>query len=102
MKVVKLLPQAIDRLLRVHRVAGAYRTLFANREPGLPGTDVLSDLRAFCWPMGRERAKAPPDALALARLDGRREVFERILTLALGSQEGIEREIARLKELHGD
>lgn len=90
------------RLLRIQRVAGAYRQLFAETAAGTPGADVLADLRAFCWPMGSEKPPGALDALALARAEGRREVFERVLTLSRGSQTGIEREIARLKEMHGD
>lgn len=90
------------QLLRIQRVAGAYRTLFLGKEAGTPGADVLADLRAFCWPMGSEKPKAAQDALALARAEGRREVFERVMTLSHGSLVGIETEIVKLKEMHGD
>jgi hypothetical protein len=55
----------------------AYRTTFTgdNEKTHESGKQVLGDLRAFC---GATKSNYSSDALEMARMEGRREVFNRI------------------------
>ena len=50
----------------------AYRLSLGNEA----GKDVIADLRSFC---NGTRSNFSPDALEMARMEGRREVFMRIM-----------------------
>jgi hypothetical protein len=67
------------RRLRVMFISRAYKGLFL--ENGLvrrDGEAVLADLRGFCR---GDRSSFDKDALTMARFEGRREVFLRVVKL---------------------
>lgn len=68
----------------------AYRNMFRNHHGdeafNLDADVVLSDLRRFCYGTG---GNFHPDALEHARREGRREVWERIMSYLNASDEEI-------------
>lgn len=63
-----------DKLFAIwKRKETAYRTCLGNEM----GKDILRDLNLFC---NGTRSNFDSDALMMARMEGRREVFNRIMT----------------------